>query len=143
MDNKEIFSRLIAVTNRHLCTHTFEEHVERICRAHPKALILREKDLTDNEYRKLAEETISICSRYGVQFIAHSFPDTALALGCDAIHLPLHLMRGYADMMHEFSVAGTSVHSVEEAVEERHISAPVIYSALTAKKACRPGVWIF
>ena len=27
MDNKEIFSRLIAVTNRHLCTHTFEEHV--------------------------------------------------------------------------------------------------------------------
>ena len=51
MDNKEIFSRLIAVTNRHLCTHTFEEHVERICRAHPKALILREKDLTEDEYR--------------------------------------------------------------------------------------------
>ena len=140
MDNKEIFSRFIAVTNRHLCTHTFEEHVERICRAHPKALILREKDLTEDEYRKLAEETISICSRYGVQFIAHSFPETALALGCDAIHLPLHLMRGYADMMHEFSVAGTSVHSLEEAVEAEQSGASYISAGHIFSTDCKKGV---
>lgn len=140
MYNKEIFSRLIAVTNRHLCTHPFQEHIERICQENPKALILREKDLREEVYRKLAAETISICSRYGVQLIAHSFPDTALALGCDAIHLPLHLMRGYADMLHEFSIAGTSIHSVEEAVEAEKLGASYISAGHIFSTDCKKGV---
>ena len=140
MKRKELFSRLIAVTSRHLCTRPFQEHIERICRDHPRALILREKDLPEDEYRKLAEETISICGRYGVQFIAHSFPDTALALGCDAIHMPLHLMRRYAGLLQNFSITGTSVHSVEEAVEAEKLGASYISAGHIFSTDCKKGV---
>lgn len=42
------FDRLIAVTNRHLCQRPFLEQLERVCRYQPKAVILREKDLTED-----------------------------------------------------------------------------------------------
>ena len=46
---------LLAVTNRHLSVHPYPEQIARICQTHPKGLILREKDLPDEEYEKLAK----------------------------------------------------------------------------------------
>lgn len=140
MESKELFSRLIAVTNRHLCTHSLEEHVRCICRHRPGALILREKDMPESEYRNLAEMTYDICRKYGVQFIAHSFPDTALSLGCDALHLPLPLMRKYYYMLKDFRITGTSVHSVEEAVEAESLGAGYISAGHIFSTDCKKGI---
>ena len=48
------FQNVIAVTNRHLSKRPFLEQVERICKCHPEAILLREKDLSADEYKKLA-----------------------------------------------------------------------------------------
>ena len=50
-----LFDTVIAVTNRRLCDRPFTEQLERVCSHHPRALILREKDLPENEYELLAK----------------------------------------------------------------------------------------
>ena len=54
------FDRLIAVTNRHLCQRPFLEQLERVCRYHPKAVILREKDLTEDEINNFHLSTLKL-----------------------------------------------------------------------------------
>ena len=36
--------KIIAVSNRKLCNRPFLEQIERVCKIHPEAVILREKD---------------------------------------------------------------------------------------------------
>ena len=38
--------KIIAVSNRKLCNRPYLEQIERVCKIHPEAVILREKDLT-------------------------------------------------------------------------------------------------
>ena len=61
------YRNIIAVTNRKLCERHFLEQVERICQMHPKALILREKDLSEKEYEELAKKVMAICAEYPFQ----------------------------------------------------------------------------
>ena len=53
-----MYRDLIAVTNRHLCSRPFTEQITRVCKLHPKALILREKDLPEEEYFSLARQDV-------------------------------------------------------------------------------------
>ena len=65
--------KVIAVSNRKLCKRPFSEQIERVCKIHPDAIILREKDLTEEEYRTLAKEVLEICNQYQVHCILHNF----------------------------------------------------------------------
>ena len=47
-------SDLICITNRKLCSNNFLDQIEMIASAHPKAIVLREKDLSEKEYEQLA-----------------------------------------------------------------------------------------
>ena len=47
--------KIIAVSNRKLCERPFTEQIERVCQIKPEAIILREKDLSEEEYIILAE----------------------------------------------------------------------------------------
>ena len=84
---------IIAVSNRHLCSRPFSEQIERVCQLHPRALILREKDLTEEEYAILAEQVLEICGTYQVPCILHTYWKVALDLHCTSIHLPLAQLR--------------------------------------------------
>lgn len=46
--------RKICVTNRHLAERPFLEQLERVLATKPYAMILREKDLTEEGYEELA-----------------------------------------------------------------------------------------
>ena len=69
-----MYRDLIAVTNRHLCSRPFTEQITRVCKLHPKALILREKDLPEEEYFSLARQVKEICEQFKVPFIPHFYP---------------------------------------------------------------------
>ena len=114
--------KIIAVSNRKLCNRPFLEQIERVCKIHPEAVILREKDLTEEEYGTLAKEVMNICSRYQVSCILHNFWKTALELGCTSVHLPLPELRKLPEGVKEqFQRIGTSVHSVEDAKEAERL----------------------
>ena len=84
---------MIAVSNRHLCKRPFLEQIKIVCEWHPKALILREKDLTEAEYEQLAGQVMKICETYKVPCILHNFWQIAVKLNCNQIHLPLPVLR--------------------------------------------------
>ena len=86
-------SDILCVTNRKLCREDFLTRIERIAACHPAGIILREKDMKPEDYKELAAAVMEICEQHGVRCILHSFPDVAISLQADTIHLPLHILR--------------------------------------------------
>ena len=84
---------VVAVTNRTLSKRPYLEQIRKICEWGPDAIILREKDLTEKEYKDLAEKVLAICKEYQVPCILHTFYQVAMELPCDGLHLPLPLLR--------------------------------------------------
>lgn len=135
---------IIAVSNRHLCSRPFSEQIERVCQLHPRALILREKDLTEEEYAILAEQVLEICGTYQVPCILHTYWKVALDLHCTSIHLPLAQLRECRKQpdvtLKSFSQIGTSVHSVEDALEAQKLGATYITAGHIYATDCKKGL---
>ena len=115
MCTSDFYKNVIAVTNRSLCERPFPEHIERVCNCHPKAIILREKDLPEEEYLLLAEKILNICREYDVPCMLHTYINTARKLEHPFIHLPLFLLKKYQGKLENFREIGCSIHSVEDA----------------------------
>lgn len=141
--NKNDFSSILAVSNRHLYQLPFSRQIEAICRLHPAALILREKDLSDEEYDRLAREIMPLCADYQVPCILHSSIQTAASLQAPALHLPLHILKK-ARKEHlipdTVTWLGTSVHSVEEAKEAAFLGADYLIAGHIYATDCKKGV---
>ena len=133
--------RIIAVSNRKLCNRPFLEQIERVCKRHPEAVILREKDLTEEEYRALAKEVMEICSHYQVPCILHKFWKAAVEMECTAVHLPLPVFRMLTDEeKNKFTKIGISVHSVEEAKEAEQLGAFYLTAGHVYATDCKKGL---
>ena len=102
---KNPYKNVIAVTNRSLCQRPFAEQIERVCSLHPKAVILREKDLPEEEYSRLAEQILEICKRYQVPCILHTYVNVAEKLHHPYIHLPIFLLE---NMRESLEISGRS-----------------------------------
>lgn len=134
-------SDILCVTNRKLCREDFLTRMERIARAKPAGIILREKDLSESAYRALAADVMSICRSYGVPCILHSFVHAAAALKAEAVHLPLPLLLqlGREDKA-RFSVLGASCHSVEEAKAAEANGCTYITAGHVFETGCKAGL---
>ena len=133
--------KIIAVSNRKLCNRPFLEQIERVCKIHPEAVILREKDLTEEEYGTLAKEVMNICSRYQVSCILNNFWKTALELGSTSVRLHLPCF-GYASAQEKkkFTKIGISIHSVEEAKEAERLGASYLTAGHIYATDCKRGL---
>lgn len=139
--------QVLAVTNRTLSKKPYLEQIRKICEWGPESIILREKDLTEKEYKDLAEKVLAICSEYQIPCILHTFYRTAMELPCDGLHLPLPLLREVAAgenasvwCREKFTKLGTSVHSVEEAIEAEKLGATYITAGHIYATDCKKGL---
>ena len=115
--------------------------LQRIAACHPVGIILREKDLSPDEYKELAARVMALCGRYLVPCILHSFVDTALELHADAIHLPLHLLRELSpEQKVRFRTIGASCHSVEDAVEAQRLGCTYITAGHIFETDCKKNL---
>ena len=111
-------SELICITNRKLCREDFFKRLEKITSSHPKAVILREKDLSAGEYTRLAQVAYNICFKNNTKLILHSFKKSALELNINSIHVPMQILRAMdKDERSFFQTLGASCHTVSEAKE--------------------------
>ena len=134
-------SDILCVTNRKLCREDFLTRIERIAACHPAGIILREKDLNPEDYKELAAAVMEICEQHGVKCILHSFPDVAISLQADAIHLPLHLLRAMSqEQKAHFKVLGASCHSVEDALEAQILGCTYITAGHVFETDCKKGL---
>lgn len=146
INTKQILNNdnIIAITNRHLSSRPFMEQLERVCKLHPHAIVLREKDMPEAEYLSLACDVISLCKEYDVQCILHSFINVAMELEHPYIHLPLPILENYSHNMsmnqHFFKLVGTSVHSVGDAIKAEQLGATYLTAGHIYATDCKKGL---
>lgn len=134
-------SDIICVTNRKLCSGNFSERIEKIARCRPGGIILREKDLSEQEYQELAVSVMDICGQYGTECILHSHIQTALRLGAESIHLPLPLLRTMSqEDKAYFKKIGASCHSTEDALEAQSLGCTYITAGHVFETDCKKGL---
>lgn len=134
-------SDVICVTNRLLCRGSFFSRLEKIAKAAPKAIILREKDLPPEEYAALAEKCAGICEKYGAPLIIHGHPEAAERLGVSALHLPMAQLRSMgADERRRFKTLGASCHSLNEAIEAENLGCTYITAGHVFDTDCKKGL---
>ena len=103
-------------------------------------LVLREKDLSEDEYEVLAREVIKKCDKYGIECILHNFIDVAIRLDYKRIHLPLQVLQKKKDKIEFFEKIGVSTHSVEEAVLAERLGADYITAGHVFETDCKKGI---
>lgn len=144
VDQKYVYQNVIAVTNRKLCERPFLQQILRICCNKPRAIVLREKDLDEEEYLLLASQVEMICRIAGVKLILHKYTKAAKILGVRSIQLPLAELeeinrRGGAEY-DSFDEIGCSIHSVEEARLAEKLGADYLTAGHIYKTDCKKGL---
>lgn len=131
---------LIIVTNRKLCRDDFPARLGRLAEAGPEAIILREKDLGQQEYEQLARQVLSICKENKVKLIINKNIDIAAKLNIPLIHLSMEELRLNKNMLGQFKCTGVSVHSADEAVEARELGAGYLIAGHIFPTDCKKGL---
>lgn len=113
------YEHTIVITNRHLVQGDFLEQLEKVTKLHPHALILREKDLTDDAYESLAKKVFDLCKREDITCFLHTKIEIARKIGCQNIHLSIPVLKGLSEtekkaLTEDFCEISISCHSMED-----------------------------
>ena len=101
-------------------------------------IILREKDLAETEYEKLAADVIKICFAAGKICILHTFKSAAVRLNHPYIHLSFKDFMGMNDKEKSFfKIIGVSTHSVDEAIKAQENGASYITASHIFPTDCK------
>ena len=111
-----------------------------IAKSEAEAIILREKDLSEEEYFILAKSVQEICDKYGKNLIIHNFIDVAKKLGIRNIQLPFSKFISLNNLHNDFASIGTSVHSIEDAVLAEKSGADYIIAGHIFTTDCKKGL---
>lgn len=139
---------ILAITNRNICKGNFLSQIEKICILNNELknknvniiLVLREKDLSENEYKDLAIKVLKICNNFNTNCILHTFYDVAKDLRCDSIHIPLNTLKENPNLTHEFKTVGISTHSVSDAILSQSLGASYIIAGHIFNTNCKKGI---
>jgi len=139
--------KLLAITNRHICDNDFLEQIQNICKLNEKntliksvSIVLREKDLSENDYKDLAAKVLKICKENNTECILHTYYKVAIELNCKKIHLPLHVLKSNPNIYKEFNEIGVSIHSVSEAIEAINLGATYITAGHIFATVCKKDI---
>ena len=144
---------LYLITNRNLCSE--QEYFERIkeaCINGVDNIIIREKDLTDEEVRKIYDKISSSLPaevRKKTSILVNSKFKVYEETDCDGIHLPFWLFKEKLNEEYDFNIGkqiGLSLHSAEEVSEMEELcskySVKVSYITLSHiyETKCKEGL---
>ena len=145
--------RIIAcITNRRLVKGDFLAQIECVAAMEMVDwIIVREKDLSAEEYRTLFSQVVRIAHRHEKKCLAHGRIALGVMseLGADGIHLPLDALRkwraasgwggrrsGGEDAV---QLVGASAHSASELAEAAALGADYATLSPIFATACKPG----
>ncbi|MBE6067184.1 MAG: thiamine phosphate synthase [Clostridium lundense] len=131
---------LICLTNRKLCKDDFLNRINEIAKGKPHAIMLREKDLSLEEYEHLAIKAKEICDINEVPLIINKNIEVASKLKLPNIHLSISDLRKYKSELYQFTNIGASVHSLFEAKEAEDLGASYLIAGHIFSTDCKKGV---
>ena len=141
---ENMYEKMIAVTNRHLVLENdtdgaYLKQLTYVASLHPKAMVLREKDLTEEKYEELAKVVIKLCEKDLTSFTMRRFSEVVHHLGYDKLHLPLEMLKTIG-RPEGLTLLGTSIHSVEDAKEAERLGADYVFAGNIFETDCKKGL---
>lgn len=139
------YEHTIVITNRHLVQGDFLKQLEKVTKLHPHALILREKDLTDDAYESLAKKVFDLCKREDITFFLHTKIEIARKIGCQNIHLSIPVLKGLSEtekkaLTEDFCEISISCHSMEDVEIAMAGGATQVILGTIFETECKKGV---
>ena len=129
----------ICVTNRHLSERPLYEQLKIVFAIlKPDIVILREKDLSEDEYRELAYKVKLLCDLYSVRLIVNKYYKIARELGT-AVQLSIIDYESNDANLNGLPV-WVSVHSLQEAVRVSCAGANAIIAGHIYETNCKKGI---
>lgn len=126
--------RLICVTQRSACPDDFLTRMGLIAAQKPARIILREKDLSPEDYEALAQKLLPICEKYGVSLMCNGPVPGFAVPGCGA---QLSFQNRDLPVSGEF---GVSVHAPEEVAALQKSNAAYLIAGHVFPTDCKKGV---
>ena len=134
--------KLYAITDRGLCApRTLYDTIHDLLDVGVSAVQLREKDLSDAEYIKLAESLCKLCHTYSAQLFINSRIKIAMDIGADGLHLPgdsASVEKVIEETNRRF-IIGSSVHTLTEAKQRETEGADFITYSPIYPTVSKPG----
>ncbi|MCL1811295.1 MAG: thiamine phosphate synthase [Methanomassiliicoccaceae archaeon] len=131
---------IIAITDRKIsAAYDLMEQVTAIASSSPDMMILREKDLSEAEYKYLAIECLQTCNHYGVKFCVNSFVKTAASLGSGRVQVSFSSLISDKGRLKDYDELWVSVHTLSEAVEAERSGATHLIYGNVFETSCKPG----
>ena len=139
------YEHTIVITNRHLVQGDFLKQLEKVTKLHPHALILREKDLTDDAYERKKKKVFDLCKREDITFFLHTKIEIARKIGCQNIHLSIPVLKGLSEtekkaLTEDFCEISISCHSMEDVEIAMAGGATQIILGTIFETECKKGV---
>ena len=119
----------------------FLEQIQRIAEAHPYGIVLREKDLSEEDYETLAIKVQEICMKAGTTLIIHKYYRVAEKLRIAALHMPLSLLEKMSGSEREkFAILGASCHDIDEIDRAKACGCTYVTAGHVFPTDCKPGL---
>ena len=131
--------KLIYVTERRRIQGDAHNYLLRLLSGRPDALLIREKDLSDEELIHFAAPLVPIAERCGVPLILRGSAEQARQLGIFRLQLSFAEAIA-APLPQDFDSIGVSVHSLEEALAAQKLGAATITYGHIFTSPCKPGL---
>ena len=134
--------RLYAITDRKLCaSRTLYDTIHDLLDVGVSAIQLREKDLSDAEYIKLAEPFCTLCHAYSAELFINSRIEIAMEVGAGGLHLPgdSASVRKVIERTNHRFIIGSSVHTLAEAKQRESEGADFITYSPIYPTLSKPG----
>ncbi|MBC2581841.1 thiamine phosphate synthase [Clostridium sp. DJ247] len=159
--------RIYVVTNRHLIKQgNIYDVVEKCASKGAHGLFLREKDLSYDELKEMAEGIKKITDNYGIPLIVNGNFQVAKEIGAYGFHIGFNGFRSMiskGELQMEIkkkdsfnnkekymskidsnsinnNIVGVSVHKLEEAVEAEKLGADYLIAGHVFETNCKPGL---
>ena len=128
---------LVCVTHRGLCADDLPRRVGELCRGGIHRVILREKDLPEEEYEALARQVLA---QAGDRVVLHHFPQVCAKLAVPRLHLSLGQLEEDPAIRDRVALLGVSIHAPEEAARAQALGADYVTAGHVFATDCKKGL---
>lgn len=132
--------KILAITNSTLCREGIYKRVKLIA-PFVDGVILREKNLAENDYLFLAEKILKICQSHNIYCIFHTFFSACGKLLNPSFHAPESAIKSLTDgQKSSLKIFGSSCHSVKEAMQAEKVGCNYILAGHVFETDCKKGL---
>ena len=132
--------KILCITNSSVCESDFLKHIEALAQSRIYGIVLREKQLSADDYYYLAKAVIGICKKYDKLCILHNFVEEAVKLKHYAIHCPMPVLEKNTELLKNFDIIGASTHSIAQAQKAKELGASYITYSHIFPTDCKKGL---